>query len=90
MTTAKTYAAKITAQMNEQITSSIAQGIDVNVELYQMHLDMCIELEGITFETPAAKFFFEEAVNRSIDRDLFYAVFPKHHTNANGVTTFSK
>jgi len=90
MTIAKTYAAKITAQMNEQITSSIALGIDVNADLYQMHLEMCIELEGITFETQSARYFFEESVTRSIDRELYYAVFPKAHTSVNGVTTYSK
>jgi len=90
MTTAKTYAAKITAQINEQITSSIALGIEINSELFAMMLETAIEIEGITFETPNAKFFFEESVTRSIDKELYYAVFPKAHTNNNGVTTFSK
>jgi len=80
----------ITNQVVEQILSSIAQGIEVKPELYEMILETVIEIEGITFENRKAQFFFTEAVTRSLSKDLYYSVFPKAHTNANGVTTFSK
>lgn len=80
----------ITNQVIEQINSSIEMGIEVKPELYEMILETVIECEGITFENGKAQFFFTEAVTRSLPKNVFYSIFPKAHTNANGVTTFSK